>query len=73
MKTYLIVWFDSEGAEPPVVNERLLSLGFRPMKGWYDYVYDWGRDTEIEDIMQIGKAVHHTLKGLKVMYKLETV
>ncbi|MFQ6076274.1 MAG: hypothetical protein ACE5Z5_09105 [Candidatus Bathyarchaeia archaeon] len=73
MKTYLIIWFDSEGAEPTVVNERLLSLGFRPMRGRYDYVYDWGRDIELEEIIQVGNAVHQTLKGLRVLYKLETI
>jgi len=73
MKTYLTVWFNSEGASPTVVAEKLQNMGFKPIRGRYDHVYDWGRKIELEEILQIGTAVHETLKGLKVIYKLETV
>lgn len=69
MKTYLTIWFNSEGANPV---ERLRSLGFKPLRGYHDHVYDWGRKVELEDIFQLARAVHETLKGLRVLYKLET-
>ena len=73
MKTYLKIWFDSEGAGPVIVAEKLRSMGFKPMKGQYDHVYNWGRKVDLEDILQIGTAVHESLKGLKVLYTLETI
>lgn len=73
MKTYLKIWFNSEGAGPVIVAEKLRSMGFKPMKGPYDHVYNWGRKVELEDILQIGTAVHESLKGLKVLYTLETI
>ena len=73
MKTYLIIWFNSEGSEPTVVVERLLAMGFKPIKGRYDHVYNWRRDVELDEILRLGNAVHETLKGCKVLYKLETV
>jgi len=73
MKTYLNILFYSEGANPIEVVERLRSLGFEPVKGVHDHVYDWGRKkVELMDIFQIASSVHETLKGLKVFYKLET-
>lgn len=72
MKTYLTIWFDSEGASPREVVERLRSLGFKPLKGYHDHVYDWGRKVGLEDLIQLANAVHQTLKGLKVLYKIET-
>lgn len=73
MKTYLTVTFYSEGANPIAVVERLRSLGFKPVSGVHDHVYDWGRKkVELEDILEIASSVHETLKGLKVFYKLET-
>ena len=72
MKTYLNILFYSEGANPIKVVERLRSLGFEPLKGVQDHVYDWGRDVKLEEILQIATSVHETLKGLKVFYKLET-
>jgi len=73
MKTCLVLWFNSEGAKPGVVVERLLAMGFKPVKGHYDHVYDWVREATLEEVLQLGNALHETLKGLKVMYKLETV
>ena len=73
MKTYLTIWFNSEGASPVVVAEKLRAMGFKAVKGRYDHVYDWGREIELEEILQIGTAVHETLKGLNVIYKLETL
>ena len=73
MKTYLKIWFNSEGAGPVIVAEKLRSMGFKPMKGPFDHVYNWNRKVELEDILQIGTAVHESLKGLKVLYTLETI
>lgn len=73
MKTYLTIWFYSEGSGPMVVAEKLRSMGFKPIKGPYDHVYDWGRKVELEEVLQLCTAVHETLKGLKVLYKIETI
>jgi len=73
MKTYLTIWFNSEGAEPTTVAQKLQSMGFKPIKGRYDHVYDWRKEAKLEEILQLGNAVHATLKGFKVLYKLETV
>ena len=72
VKTYLTMMYYSEGANPIEVVERLRSLGFKPVKGVHDHVYDWKRNVELDDILQIATSVHETLKGLKVFYKLET-
>ena len=73
MKTYLIVWFNSEGAKPSDVTERLLSMGFRPMEGEYDYIYNWDSQANIDDIIKIGDQVQYTLKGSGALFKLETI
>jgi hypothetical protein len=73
MKTYLTVWFSSEGAEPSVVAQKLQSMGFRPVKGHYDHVYDWKRAVTVDDVLQLLNNIHATLKGLNVLYKIETI
>jgi hypothetical protein len=72
VKTYLTIWFSSEGAGPVEVVERLRSLGFKPMRGYHDHIYDWNRKIELEDILQLTDKIHETLKGLNVLYKIET-
>ena len=73
MKTYLIVWFNSEGAKPSDISDRLLSMGFSPVEGEYDYSYNWDSRAEINDIIKFGDQVQNTLKDTGVLFKLETI
>ncbi len=73
MRSYLIVWFNSEGGKPSEINQRLMSLGFKPMQGTHDFVYEWGKNVQVEEILRFGDKVQMTLKGLDVMFKLETI
>jgi hypothetical protein len=73
MKTYLTIWFNSEGAEPAIVMKRLRGMGFKPITGQYDHEYDWRRTVTLDEVLTLGNSVHETLKGLKVLYKLETI
>ncbi len=73
MKSYLILWFNSEGGKPSEINQRLMSLGFKPLQGTHDYVYEWRKNVEVEEILSFGDKVKMTLQGLNVMFKLETI
>jgi len=50
-----------------------MSLGFTPVKGSYDYVYDWGNHVDMDEILNFGDKVQMTLKDTGVMFKIETV
>lgn len=73
MKTYLLVWFSSEGTRPSEINRQLMSLGFEPMKGTYDFVYNWNSNVSIDKIFEFGDKVYFSLQGTGVMFKLETM
>ena len=73
MKTYLVVWFNSDGKPVSEITQRLMSMGFRPISGNYDYVYDWSADAPMEDVLAIGDSVQQTLYDCNVTFKLETV
>ena len=72
MKTYLNIWFNSDGGSTTEVTSRLMSMGFRPMHGRYDYVYDWNGTTKLNDTITFGDSVAATLKGCNVYFTLET-
>jgi len=71
-KTRLSLWFNSEGKAPTSVIMKLQGMGFTPSRGKHDFVYDWRQAVGIKEIARLGDAVHKTLKGSKVLYKLET-
>ncbi|RLF47596.1 MAG: hypothetical protein DRN20_05765 [Thermoplasmata archaeon] len=73
MKTYLTITFDSEGAKPSEVAERLAMLGFKPTQGNYDFVYEWGREATIEDALWFADKIHAALRGYRVLFKVETI
>ena len=73
MKTYLLIWFNSDGASPSKVNQRLMSLGFNPMQGSHDYVYDWDNNVDMDEILRFGDKVQLSLQGSGAMFKIETM
>ncbi len=79
MSTYVTrvkVWFNSEGASPSHVVKKLTELGFKPVRGAYDFIYEHEEgmaDSDIGNaIMEISNALHKTLSGFKVLYNLDT-
>ena len=73
MLTYLTITFSSEGERPSKVIEALRNLGFEPTTGSYDSVYKWDDNATIEEALYLADKVQATLKGMGVMFKLETV
>jgi len=73
METYLRVTFDSEGAKPSAVADRLRSCGFVPTQGNYDFVYDWNGPATRDQILDLSDELTHQLRGLRVLFEIETV
>ncbi|MEA1985621.1 MAG: hypothetical protein U9N13_08235 [Euryarchaeota archaeon] len=73
MKTYLLIWYNSEGARPSEINQRLMSMGFEPMQGAYDYVYNWGNNVDVDEILKFGDKVCLSLHNMNVTFKIETI
>ena len=73
MKTYITVFFGTEGAKPSKVFDALNNLGFEPTTGNFDGVYSWDKQATLEDAINLADKIIATLKGMGVMVKLETV
>lgn len=76
-ETRVQVWFYSEGASPSVIVKKLLALGFKPLKGAHDFVYDHTEEDMTDEdlgaaILEIADALHKALNGFKVLYNLDT-
>lgn len=74
MKTYLKVIFNSEGEKTTSITDRLMSMGFEPLEGKNDYVYNWNNSNgAIKDAVKMADRIHSTLGGCRVYFSLETV
>ena len=71
MKTYLKIQFSSEGALPSEVIDKLETLGWKPIKGDYDFVMEGGLGEGIgESFRDMIDKLHRTLEGTHVRYSL---
>lgn len=73
MKTYITIFFSSEGGRPSDVVDELVQLGFQPISGPYDMVYEWPKNADIKDTINFADQIQMTLEGLGVSFKIETV
>jgi hypothetical protein len=73
METYLRVTFDSEGAKPTEVADRLLSCGFVPTHGNYDFVYDWQGGANRDQVLDLSDELTRQLRGFRVLLEIETI
>jgi hypothetical protein len=72
MKTFVLLTLDSEGAGYLEVSSLLADLGFRPLQGEYDFVYDWDREASVKDSLFFADRVHAALRGKRVWFRVET-
>jgi len=74
MKTYLKLYFNSEGVSPSDVQNQLLNMGFKATKGNYDFVYEWKNEkTEVNELVWFADKVHAALKNCNVFFSIETI
>ena len=73
METYLRVTFDSEGAKPSEIADRLRTSGFQPTQGNYDFVYDGQAPANREQVLDLSDEVCRRLRGYRVRIEIETV
>ena len=73
MKTYLVLFFNSNGWVPSKVMDKAKELGFEVVVGAHDLVYEWESEPSEEEILDLGDKVKETLEGSGVFFKLETV
>lgn len=72
-RTYLSIIFSTEGERPSEIIARLQSLGFKPITGSRDLVYEWNDNAEVNEAISLLDMVHATLGGYNVMFTAETI
>jgi hypothetical protein len=73
VKTYLSIWFNTNGEKPSDVVRKLETLGFKATRGNYDHVYDWGKIVDTDEIIRLSDNLQKSLRGSQVLFKLETM
>jgi hypothetical protein len=73
MRTYLTLWFNSNGESPSKIVEKITGLGFKAMAGNYDLEYIWESNPSTDDILRLGNLVQEKLGGTKTLFSMDTL
>jgi hypothetical protein len=72
-KTYLIMYFGTNGNSLREVVGKVEELGFNSELGPVDFVYEWGEnEPSKEEIFDLGDKLVGALKGTNVVFNLDT-
>lgn len=72
-KTYLIMYFGTQGMKSSEISERVEDLGFESVIGSVDFVYDWkGKTPSKEEILALGDKLVSVLEGSGAVFNLDT-
>ncbi|HDS59567.1 MAG TPA: hypothetical protein ENN54_04660 [Thermoplasmatales archaeon] len=73
MKTCLTVIFNSEGALPSQIRDRLMALGLQATQGSYDFVYQWKEEPDVDMLLMLADRIHTALRDTGASFSLETI
>jgi hypothetical protein len=72
-KTYLIMYFGTNGIKPSDTANKLEALGFVTLFGSVDFVYEWkGKVPTKADVLALGDKVASALQGSGAVFNLDT-
>jgi len=67
VRTYLTLFVSSDGGKASTVAEKLVAVGFRPVLGSHDFVYDWPtKAVTPQAVIELIDRVQGVLKGSNV-------
>lgn len=73
MRTYLTLFVSSEGSKASTIVDKLGAVGFRPILGLHDFVYEWEvRALTAEAVVELVDRVQGILKGDSVFLHFTT-
>ena len=72
-RTYLIMYFGTEGLRTSEVAKKVESLGFETLFGSVDFIYDWkNKKPTKEDVLGLGDKLSELLEGSGAVFNLDT-
>lgn len=71
-KTFLILYFGTNGRKPTEVEKGLEEIGFKTQFGSVDFVYDWNEEPTKEKVLALADKIAEALKGSGAVFNIDT-
>ena len=70
--TYLVMYFGSSGMKITDIVKKVENLGFKAALGPVDFVFEWKKAPNKEEVFNLGDRLAEALKGTGVIFNLDT-
>jgi len=72
-KTYLVMYFGTQGVKTSDVAKKVESLGFESTFGSVDFIFNWkDKKPTKEDVLSLGDKVAKALENSGAVFNLDT-
>lgn len=72
-KTYLILYFGTQGKKPTEVSIAIETVGFKANLGAVDYVYNWDEKPSKEQVLELADKVAEVLQESGAVFNIDTL
>ncbi|MBN2599934.1 MAG: hypothetical protein JXA75_05285 [Candidatus Thermoplasmatota archaeon] len=73
METFVDLFLSSDGEKASEIQRRLQKLGLKPALGDHDFIYDWNKVVDANEIVAFADTIQSQLKGTGVILRFTTV
>jgi len=73
METYVDIYFNTDGEKASIVEQKLKDLGFKTNIGDHDFVYDWGKIVDSDEVIRFIEKIQLYLKNTGIILKFTTI
>jgi len=73
METYIDIFFIADGEKASIIVKKITDLGFKTYIGEHDFVYNWGKIVDSEDVINFIDKIQANLKDTGVILKFTTI
>ena len=72
-RTYLIMYFGTQGVKSSEIAKKVESIGFRAAMGGVDFIYEWkDKKPSKDEILSLGDKIIKLLDGSGSVFNLDT-
>lgn len=73
METYVDIYFNTNGERASIIEKKLKDLGLKTNIGNHDFVYDWGKIVDSDEVINFIEKIQLDLKNTGIILKFTTI
>ena len=73
METYIDIFFNTDKEKASIIVKKIIDMGFKTHIGEHDFVYNWGKIVDPDEVITFIDKIQSNLKGTGAILKFTTI